>query len=96
MKSPLVNFAIFLLVAVALIYDKLLGVRALGVAEALVGAYWIRTGSVPYGWEGRAPSGYLQGWVAIGCGVLAIALGLFFLAAPKVVVPMFCGRRGCI
>jgi hypothetical protein len=96
MKSPLLNFGIFLVVAAFFIYNTLLGIRALGLAEAAVGLYWIRTGSVPYGWAGRPPSGYLQGWAAIGCGVLAIALGLLFLMAPKVVEPLFCDHRRCI
>jgi hypothetical protein len=79
----------------AYFYDRLLGIRAFGCAEVVVGVYWLKAGRIPYGWRGQAPAGYWTGWVVVALGALAIGIGLFFLAAPAVVEPLLCGRRGC-
>ena len=85
----------FVLIVVAFMYDTTLGIRALGLAEIAGGAYWIRTGEVPYGIRGRSPSGYLTGWAAIAAGLALVALGVLFLIAPTVIKPLFCGRHAC-
>jgi hypothetical protein len=95
LDSRLVSFLIFAAVVAAFVFDRLVGIRALGLAEAAVGAYWIKVGRVPYGWRGFPPSGYLTGWAAAGIGAFAIAIGILFLLAPTAVEPLFCGRSGC-
>jgi len=50
--------------------------RALGVVVALGGAYNLRRGSIPYGIEGRAPSGHITGLAAKILSAAIITLGL--------------------
>ena len=95
MNGRLVSFLIFAAVAAALLFDTILGIRVLGLAEAAVGAYWIKVGKVPYGWRGFPASGYLTGWAALAAGALAIAIGILFMLTPTAVEPLFCGHRGC-
>jgi len=95
MRSGILQWLGFALVVGAFIYNTTLGIRALGIVEIAVGAYWIKTGQVSYGIRGRPPSGYLTGWPAIAAGVAIIILGIAFLTAPMLVKPFFCGRRAC-
>jgi hypothetical protein len=73
---------VVVLVAAAFLYDRILGLRAMGVVEMAYGfwAIWIRR--VPYG---DPPRGHLTGVSAVVVGLIAVALGLFFVLAPKVV-----------
>lgn len=58
--------------------------RAMGIVLAAVGVYWFLQGRIPYGIEGREPSGYLIGTPARVVSVVAILLGLSAaIAAPK-------------
>lgn len=88
-----------LLVLAALIgafaYDRLWGIRAVGLGLIANGFESIRTRSVSYGWRGRPPSGSLTGWPAVGFGSVVVALGLLLVVAPHRVEPLFCGRHGC-
>jgi hypothetical protein len=93
--SRLVNFLIFAAVAAVFLFDTVLGIRALGLAEVAVGVYWIKAGRVPYGWRGSPPSGYLTGRAALAVSALAISIGILFMLAPTAVEPLFCGHRGC-
>jgi hypothetical protein len=76
---------LFVLLVVAFIYDRILGIRALGLVETMVGAYWLKVGRIPYGWRGRPATGYLTGWLAITVAVAAIGLGILFLAEPRII-----------
>jgi hypothetical protein len=95
LDSRLVSFLTFAAVAAAFLFDTILGIRALGLAEAAVGVYWIRVGRVPYGWRGFPPSGYLTGWAALASGAIAISIGILFMLAPTAVESLVCGHRGC-
>ena len=86
--------ALLMLVGV-FIYDRMWGIRALGVAMVVGGIECMRTQRIPYGIRGRPPSGYLTGRAAVAIGVVAVGLGVLSLIAPKAVEPIFCGRRGC-
>ena len=93
--SRLTSFLVFAAVVAAFLFDTILGIRTLGLAEAAIGAYWIKVGRVPYGWRGLPPSGYLTGWAALAVGALVISIGLLFMLAPAAVEPLFCGHHGC-
>ena len=73
---------VFVLVAAAFFYDRILGWRAMGVVEMAYGFWVIWVRRVPYG---DPPRGYLTGMSAVVVGLIAVALGLFFVLAPKVV-----------
>jgi hypothetical protein len=80
-----VSLLIFALLIIAFIYDRLIGIRALGLAETLVGAYWLKIGRIPYGWRGRPAAGYLTGWAAVAVALAVIGLGILFLSEPRLV-----------
>ena len=54
------SLLLFVLLVVAFIYDRILGIRALGLVETLVGAYWLKVGRIPLAWP---PRGGLSNWV---------------------------------
>ena len=87
MSARVSSFLLFVVLVAALMYDTILGIRVLGLAEIGYGVYWIRSGKIPYGWRGMPPGGYLTGWAAVGVGALAVALGAVFTVAPKLVEP---------
>ena len=86
MDSRVWSFIVFVLLVATFIWDPIIGTRALGLVEVVLGVYWLKIRRVPYGWEGRPPAGYLVGWPAVAAGALAIGIGVFFVAAPGVVV----------
>jgi hypothetical protein len=53
-------------------------VRVAGVACIAAGVLWIFRRSVPIGIEGRPPSYYLSGWIAIFAGLAIAAVGIGF------------------
>jgi hypothetical protein len=85
MPGRVSSFLIFAVLVAAMLYDTILGIRLLGLAEMGCGS----SGKIPYGWRGMPASGYLTGWAAVGVGVLAIALGAVFTVVPKLVEPFF-------
>jgi hypothetical protein len=93
MSGGVTSFLFFVVVVVAFLYDTVLGIRMLGLWGIACGIYWIRTGKIPYGWRGMAPSGYLTGWAAVAGGGVAITLGMVFLVAPKLVEPLYSVHR---
>ena len=80
-----VGLLIFAVLVIAFIYDRLIGIRALGLAETLVGAYWLKIGRIPYGWRGRAAAGFVTGWAAVAVALAAIGLGVLFLTEPRLI-----------
>jgi len=78
----------------AFIYDKILGIRVVGLAEIGYGIYFIHTKHIPYGWRGMPPSGYLTGWAAIVVGSAVVLFGAAFTVAPTFVEPIFFSHHG--
>ena len=54
-------------------------VRIIGTACLLTGLFWAFIQRIPVGWEGRAPSLYLTGAVAIIAGVIMGFIGLLMI-----------------
>lgn len=83
MGIRIVSLFIFVLLVIVFFYDRIIGIRALGLVTTLIGVYWLKMGRIPYGWRGRPAAGYLTGWMAVTVAVSAIGLGILFLAEPK-------------
>ncbi len=84
-----VSIVVFIVVVIGFAFDRLIGWRLLGFAEAAWGAWMIITRRVPYGIEGRPPTGYVTGIPAVIIGLLAVALGAFFVVAPRLIDGFF-------
>lgn len=74
-------------VAIWLFVSDRAGMRAFGVS-ILVGAVFSQLSGkgVPYGWEGRAPSGYITGWGALVFNGSMGVVGVAVVAWPDVVL----------
>jgi hypothetical protein len=86
-----VGAAMVAAIAIAFSLDRLWGWRLVGIAEAAFGAWIIVTRRVPYGIEGEPPVGYLTGGVAVGAGLVAVAIGAVFVFAPSSIDSFFGG-----
>ena len=65
------------------------GMRWLGIVMLVGAAVQITQRRIVYGWEGRAPSGYITGVPAVLLGLLLGALGLAMLAKPEFMLILF-------
>jgi len=83
--EKILGYAVFVaLVVVFFAFGPVMLTRAVGIVLAAGGLYSFLQGSIPYGIEGREPSGYLTGITARLISVVAILLGLSAaIAAPK-------------
>ena len=85
----LIEFAAFvLIVALFAFVGPKAGMRGMGVAMLVVAAAQLITRRIPYGWEGREPSGYLSGTAAVVVGVLAGILALAMLFKTEFMLEM--------
>ncbi|WP_298581749.1 hypothetical protein [uncultured Luteimonas sp.] len=82
----ILGYVVFVaLVVVSFAFGSIMLARAVGIVLVAGGLYSFWQGSIPYGIEGREPSGYLTGVPARLISVVAILLGLSAaIAAPKV------------
>jgi Na+/H+ antiporter NhaD/arsenite permease-like protein len=79
----ILSAAVFIVVLIAFLIDRILGWRVLGIAVAGSGIYAIAKRRIPYGIEGEPPKGYLTGTSAVIVGIVILALGLLLAWAPK-------------
>ena len=63
-------------IAAQFLFGIAAAVKVLGVACVATGALWAVGRSVPVGIEGRPPSFFLRGWLAILAGVAMASLGI--------------------
>jgi hypothetical protein len=87
--EDIINWIVLAVVIVCFIADRILGWRVVGIAVAGFGARIIWTRRIPYGIEGRPPSGYLTGWMAVTAGIATLLIGAVFLAIPESIDNMF-------
>lgn len=87
----LAGLVVFAILVVALIHRETLGIQLAGLFEICLGLHVVRKQEVPYGWRGRAPSGYIRGIPAIAVGLAVIGLGIYVLLNPETVAAW--GRR---
>ena len=85
--ASIVAFA--LVVVLFMFVSSKAGMRGMG-ALTLVGAgVQLATRRIPYGWEGREPSGHITGVPAIVLSLLMGAVGVAMLARPDLMLVLF-------
>jgi len=65
------------------------GMRGLGVIAIGSAVGGIVSRRIPYGWEGRDPSGHITGGVAVALSVLFGCLGIAMLVRPQLMLILF-------
>ncbi len=77
-------FVFALLVLVFFAFGAVALTRAVGIALIGTSVYWFVQGNIPYGIEGREPSGYFAGAAARLISIASALLGVaLVVAAPK-------------
>lgn len=96
MKSPireslsLWSIAAFVgIVGLFLFVGEKAGIQGMGLVALVAGFIQIAKRRIPYGWEGREPSGYITGMPAVALGVLMCILALAMLARPELMLVLF-------
>lgn len=79
------NIVAFGVLVAASLYSAIWGYRVAGLLAIIFGVRALVGRRIPYGIEGRAPSGYLTGASAVIVGLLTGALGVLFIVAPHLV-----------
>jgi hypothetical protein len=74
----------FVVVVASFIINQVLGWRVLGAEVIAWGLWSIWKRRIPYGVEGREPSGHLTGWAAVVVGIVQALIGAVFIAAAEV------------
>ncbi len=69
--------------------DPVAGMRGLGVATIGSALGGIVSRRIPYGWEGREPSGHITGGLAVALSLLLGGLGLAMLVRPRLMLILF-------
>lgn len=85
--ASFVAFAV--VVALFLSVSSQAGMRGAGVVMLVVSGVQVVTRRIPYGWEGREPSGYITGAPAVVVGMLMGAVGVAMLAQPELMLVLF-------
>jgi hypothetical protein len=85
--ASFVAFAV--VVALFLLVSSKAGMRGAGVVMLVVSEIHLVTRRIPYGWEGREPSGYITGVPAVMVGMLTGAVGAAMLAYPELMLALF-------
>lgn len=80
------NVSFFVIAGLFIFVSHRAGIRGIGMSLLITSAYQLWSDGIPYGWEGREPSGYIRGiWKIVCCALLA-ALGVFLLTMPDLVL----------
>lgn len=80
----------FLLVGAAFISGSpVAGMRVMGLLTLGHAIGCVVVGKVPYGWEGREPSGYITGFPLILFSVFMGAVALAMLVRPHLMLALF-------
>jgi len=90
-ESSIFEIVVFAVVVALFVFvGNKAGARAVrGVM--IFGAVWQQLkGRIPYGWEGRKPSGFLTGGLATVVNLILAALGFFVLVWPAVAMDVLC------
>ena len=84
-RKYLLSILLWGAVVVVFIWNRLYGYRVIGLICIGYGLWILITRRVPYGWEGRPPSGQITGAIAIVLGIVQMALGFLLLLAPNMI-----------
>lgn len=81
--------ALAVIISLFVVVSHRAGIRAVGIALLIEAGWSLRLDGIPYGWEGREPSGYFRGmWKTLYCALLA-ALGITLLSVPDFFIGVF-------
>lgn len=65
------------------------GMRGLGVSMMIAAAVQITARRIPYGWEGKEPSGYITGFPAVLISLLMGGFGMMMIMLPDFMLTLF-------
>jgi hypothetical protein len=86
----LVRFLGFaVVVALFMFASSRAGMRGVGILMLAGAAVQVVTRRIPYGWEGRDPSGHISGAPAIVLSVIMAAIGVAMLVKPDLMLVLF-------
>jgi hypothetical protein len=86
----LAGLAAFLVPVVLFLFVSVrAGTRALGLVMTVGALTQQVKGRIPYGWEGRPPSGYITGWIATVLNLVFALAGLAIVVWPDVAMGIF-------
>ena len=71
------------IVAASLLFGIVAGVRVAGLGCIVSGVIWAVRRSIPVGWEGRPPSYFVTGFLALIVGMAIVLLGIALMALPS-------------
>lgn len=63
-------------------YGPVAALRFIGLSSVLGGIRILRTRSIPYGWEGAPPSGFITGKSAVVFGLVSVLIGIGLMLNP--------------
>ncbi|WP_332852238.1 hypothetical protein [Duganella sp. S19_KUP01_CR8] len=85
-----VSFAAFaVMVALFLFVSSKAGIRALGVMMLIGAGVQIAARRIPYGLEGKEPSGYITGFPALLVSLLIGTIGIAMIVQPELMLALF-------
>lgn len=65
------------------------GMRGVGVSMMIASGVQITVRRIPYGWEGKRPSGYITGVPAVLICLLMGAIGVMMIVRPDFMLTLF-------
>lgn len=85
-----VSFAAFAVMAFLFLFvSSRAGMRGLGVVMLIGSGAQIAARRIPYGWEGKEPSGYITGFPALLVSLLMGTLGMAMIFQPALMLTLF-------
>jgi hypothetical protein len=84
------GFAAFAVVVALFVFvNSKAGMQGMGVLTLAGAGVQLATRRIPYGWEGREPSGHITGVPAVVLSLLMGILGIAMLARPQLMLALF-------
>jgi hypothetical protein len=78
--------ACVIVVVLFILVSSKAGMRGIGVVMLAGACAHLIKRSIPYGWEGQEPSGYITGIPAVLLGLLMVVAGLVMLVLPEFIL----------
>ena len=91
-REPLLlwGIAVFAgIVGLFLFVGEKVGIQGMGLVALIAGLIQIAKRRIPYGWEGREPSGYITGIPAVALGALMCIVAIAMLVRPELMLALF-------
>jgi hypothetical protein len=92
-RRQIIGIAVLVLILAGFAYDRMTGWRSLGLAAGLYGCWIIWRRRAAYGSTDHAESRYADDAMATLVGLLVIAIGMIFFAAPEIIDHVYLSAR---